>query len=240
VRITTKCPLNECRVSNTIEIEEPSIEVAEGGIPAPSVGRSGVIQLSLTHPGHTLIIDVDANGTVRKYLTVPKIDTIVDHYTVTVANRIRQNHKKLHTLLVITENKDWQSFFIKSGASFLEFEDIEEFTIISKKDSLEISLDKFSVLITKNLEILSELNTSVSLIIEEKLIKEALNSIMQNISIIDIIGIALDEKRLLSSEKPLDADIIVSNLDVASVFYMVPDEESIGLFSLEILDHLPF
>ncbi|MHA2028689.1 MAG: hypothetical protein ACW99A_04885 [Candidatus Kariarchaeaceae archaeon] len=240
MRITTKCPLNECRVSNTIEIEEPSIEVAEGGIPAPSVGRSGVIQLSLTHPGHTLIIDVDANGTVRKYLTVPKIDTIVDHYTATVANRIRQNHSKLHTLLIITEDKNWQNFFVKSGAAFLGFDDIDEFSIISKKDRLEITLDKFTVMITKNLAILSELNSNVSLIIEEKLIKEALNSIMQNISIIDIIGIALDEKRLLSSKKPLDADIIVSNLDVASVFYMVPDEESIGLFSLEILDHLPF
>lgn len=240
MRITTKCPLKDCRVQNTIEIEEPSIEVSEGGIPSPTMGRSGVIQLSLSHPDHTLIIDVDANGDVRKQITVPKIDTIVDHYTVTVANRIGQNHAKLHTLLIITNDKVWKDFFVKTGSSFLDFEDSDEFSIISKENRLEISLDKFNVVIGNDTSIISELNSNISLIIDEGLVKDSLNIIMENLSLIDIIGISLDERRLLSGEKPIDADIIISNLDVASVFYMVPDQESVGLFSLEILDHLPF
>lgn len=240
VRITTKCPLKDCKITNTIEIEEPSIEITEGGVPSPTMGRSGVIQLSLSHPGHTMIIDVDANGTVRKYLTVPKIDTIVDHYTVTVANKIRQNHSKLHTLLIISNDRIWKDFFIKTGSSFLDFDEIDKFSIISKEDRLEICLDKFNVVIGNDLNVIKDLNSNISLIIEEKLIKNSLDTIMENVALIDIIGIALDETRLLSSDKPLDADVIVSNLDVSSVFYMVPDQESVGLFSLEILDNLPF
>lgn len=240
LRITTKCPLKDCSIKNTIDIEEPSIEVAEGGIPTPTMGRSGVIQLSLSHPGHTMIIDVDANGDVRKYLTVPKIDSIVDHYNMTVANRIHQNHSKLHTLFILTKDKNWRTFFIQTGATFLEFDDIDDFAIISKPDKLELKLDKFNVIISNDLSILSELQSNISLIIEENLLGNSLNTIMENISLIDIIGVALDEKRLMGNEKPLEADVIITNLDVASVFYMVPDKESIGLFSLEILDHLPF
>ncbi|OLS19327.1 MAG: hypothetical protein HeimC2_41630 [Candidatus Heimdallarchaeota archaeon LC_2] len=240
MRITTKCPLKDCSIKNTIDIEEPNIEIAEGGIPSPSYGRSGVIQLSLSHPGHVIIIDVDANGDVRKYLTVPKIDSIVDHYNMTVANRIHQNHSKFHTFFVLTKDKNWREFFVQTGSNFLEFDDIDDFAIISKPNYLELRLDKFSVIISDNLDIINELQSNISLIIEENRLSTSLNTIMENISLIDIIGIALDEKRLMANEKPLQADIIITNLDVASVFYMVPDKESIGLFSLEILDHLPF
>ena len=244
MRLTTACPVDGCNEKNIIEIDTTVEEQVDSKIPRPIGSRSGVVQFSISHPNHTLILDIDNNGTIRKHLAIPKIDTIVDHYISTVANQIKQHYNKLHTLLIVSEDPLWLDFYTKVAGVLLSDFKGEAFTSKILKKQLAFNFDKFSVIISKNANLLTDLNTNVSLIIDQKFLKETqiMSTIKQNLSILDIIGISLDYQHLLSeTNEPLEnVDILITELQIASAFYMVPDLESVGLFSLEILDNLPF
>ena len=68
----------ECNKYEEIEVlvqESPSNAEADNyGIPAPSSSRGGLETYSIVHGDHTLVVQVDANGAVRRQQVIKRVD----------------------------------------------------------------------------------------------------------------------------------------------------------------------
>ena len=243
MRITTTCPLPECRETNVIEFENEIKPQEESSIPTPNrLNTVGIIQLSLTHDDHTLIIDVDHEGNIRKYSTVQKIETVTIHYIATVANRIKMMLDSKTKIIIVSRSALWKKFLLLLMNQIIN--DFNEEIAILKVTQKEIHITLNDLIITYNdfTEFTRGIEDNSILILDQNLFnnEDIVKLLKDNIEKITALGIALNHTLAnFDPDSKMDkVDVIIKNQDLASVQYMIPDLESVVLFMLEILDKI--
>ncbi|MCH8905576.1 MAG: hypothetical protein IH840_00675 [Candidatus Heimdallarchaeota archaeon] len=200
--------------------------------------------MSLSHEDHTSVIDVDHEGNIRKYSTIPKLESIVIHYIVTVANRMRQMMNKKQKIIIVSRSRLWKTFMVNLITHVVNTFQDANVTVKKSPKEFYLQLNNLTIFYNDFMEFTQGIDYETTLVLDQQLFNnpDVVKVISNNIDKIQVIGVALKHTlaNLDFDDNMDEVDIIIQNHDIASVYHMIPDLESVALFMLEIIDKISF
>lgn len=156
MKISVFCDV--CNKTSFVEYEPDQTTTSQdsGVIPIPNLKKnsSGLVQLSVAHSDHILLLEVDRNGDVRKSSTVSRVghETVMAQFLAMLISIVKQKSLKDQlNCVMVSNNPIWDEIFTYWGFQSLvehirtpDTNHPRDNSVIMKHDYLEIQSHQFS------------------------------------------------------------------------------------------------